>query len=198
MATSVENGTPVNIGEIVHVTAMGYADKIKGNASDNIIHGGGGDDWISGGTGADALFGGGADDFIFFDAEDTGVNGGAGRDVAVAVGQTGVAVNMAAQDLEVVIGSDGADVITGIGGATRFAAGGAGADSFSLTYDDGDGPTVLWGGAGSGMQTIRRVHRSALCPKDGRAKASWTRDQRTTHRPSPVQSVRATAFALVV
>ena len=28
----------------------------------------------------------GADDFIFFDAEDTVVNGGSGRDVAVAIG----------------------------------------------------------------------------------------------------------------
>lgn len=112
MATSLDNGTPVNIGEIVHVTGTGYADKIKGNASDNIIHGGGGDDWISGSSGADELFGGGADDFIFFDAEDTAVYGGSGRDVAVALGQTGVTVNMAAQDLEVVIGGDGADVIS--------------------------------------------------------------------------------------
>lgn len=146
MATASANGTPVNIGEIVHVTATGYADKIKGNASDNIIHGGGGDDWISGGTGADALFGGGADDFIFFDAEDTEVNGGSGRDVAVAVGQTGVAVNMAAQELEVVIGSDGADVISLTGQNTLFAAGGDGSDTFVI---GSDAPTVIWGGAGA-------------------------------------------------
>lgn len=50
-------------------------------AGDDTITGTGSDDVIFGGDGIDHLFGGGADDFIFFDAKDTTVNGGAGRDV---------------------------------------------------------------------------------------------------------------------
>jgi hypothetical protein len=147
MATSLENGTPVNIGEIAHVTGTGYDDKIKGNASDNIIHGGGGADWISGGSGADALFGGGADDFIFFDAEDgANVYGGDGRDVAVALGQAGVTVNMAAQELECVIGGDGADHFVLNSGQTLMAAGGGGADTFEIHYDGSTDACILWGG----------------------------------------------------
>lgn len=76
-------------------------------AGDDTITGTGSDDVIFGGDGIDHLFGGSADDFTFFDADDTLVNGGAGRDVAMALGLDAVTVNMLAQGLEVVIGGGG-------------------------------------------------------------------------------------------
>jgi hypothetical protein len=106
---------------------------------------------INGHLGADHLFGGGGDDFIFFDAADGGnVNGGDGRDVAVALGEGAVTVDMHAQQLEVVIGGGGADDIT-ISGSDQpqMAAGGGNSDTFHVTYDDVDAPKVLWGGAGA-------------------------------------------------
>jgi RTX calcium-binding nonapeptide repeat (4 copies) len=167
--------TPSEIGSITYLSAdagdvQGTADfdYVNGGGGNDQISGGAGSDWLEGnggsdqiiggadsdvligGSGIDQLFGGGADDFIFFDAEDTVVNGGTGRDVAVALGQDGVTVNMAAQGLECIIGCDGADTIT-VGGGSEplFAAGGKGSDAFTVTFDQAEGPKVLWGGVGA-------------------------------------------------
>ncbi|MBL9049303.1 MAG: hypothetical protein JNK19_04235 [Tabrizicola sp.] len=107
---------------------------VLGNAGMDEIHGDDGQNVLFGAGGADSLFGGGGDDFIFFDAEDgINVNGGDGRDVAVALGQAGVTVNMTSQALEVMIGGDGADTITADGGSgDLFLAGGGGADHFRV------------------------------------------------------------------
>lgn len=120
-------------------------------AGNDTVAGTGADDVLFGGSGTDSLFGGGGDDFIFFDfADGANVNGGAGRDVAVALGQGGVTIDMAAQALECVIGCDGSDTITVSGGSDAlFAAGGGSTDTFNVTYDDEEGPKVLWGGAGA-------------------------------------------------
>lgn len=150
-ATSSENGTPVGIGNIAHVTGTAFDDKISGNGTANHLNGGAGDDWINGGAGADSLLGSGGDDFIFFDAEDgANVVGGEGRDVAVAVGQAGVTVDLLAQGLEVVVGRDGADTIA-MGGSVDilFAAGGDGADTFVIGHSETEATRVIWGGGGA-------------------------------------------------
>ncbi len=112
-------------------------------------------DVLRGNEEANELLGLGGDDFIFFDfADGANVNGGAGRDVALALGQDGVTVDMAAQGLECVIGCDGADTITvGEAEGALFAAGGGGSDTFIVRngedgYNEG-GPRVLWGGGGA-------------------------------------------------
>lgn len=119
-------------------------------AGNDTITGTSDEDVLFGGQGADKLFGGSGDDFFFFSAEDTMVNGGAGRDVGWALGQGGVTVTMTAQELEVVIGSSGTDTII-LSGSTDllFAAGGAGNDTFVVTHNDTEGPKILWGGAGA-------------------------------------------------
>lgn len=63
MAVSPENGTPVNIGQMVNVNGTGFDDEIAGNSWTNILHGD---------AGADSLMGGGATDFL---------DGGDGNDV---------------------------------------------------------------------------------------------------------------------
>ncbi|HHW77825.1 MAG TPA: hypothetical protein GX399_12490, partial [Xanthomonadaceae bacterium] len=138
------------IGAVGAGEASGF-EGVIGTSQGDIIQGSTGNDRINGHLGADSLFGGGGDDFIFFDfADGMNVNGGTGRDVAVALGDIGVTVDMAAQGLECVIGCDGDDTIV-VSGASKslFAAGGAGADTFHLVFGDEESPRVLWGGAGA-------------------------------------------------
>jgi hypothetical protein len=121
------------------------------------------EDILIGNAGIDQLFGGGADDFIFFDAEDTVVNGGSGRDVAVALGQDGVTVNMAEQGLECVIGCDGDDTIfVTEDGQPVFAAGGGGSDHFVLDNLEAHAPRILWGGAGADVFEFQNGGRVSL------------------------------------
>ncbi len=119
-------------------------------AGNDTVSGTGSNDVIFGGAGTDALFGEGGDDFIFFDAADgANVNGGDGRDVAVAVGQDGVTVDMGIQSLEVLIGGLGADSIVFRGAEEQMAAGGGGNDTFTLDFGEGNGLRTIWGGGGA-------------------------------------------------
>jgi RTX calcium-binding nonapeptide repeat (4 copies) len=68
--------TVVHVHDFENAVGTAYNDIVTGNNQAN---------GNNGNTGADELFGFDGDDFIFFDAEDTVVNGGAGRDVAVAL-----------------------------------------------------------------------------------------------------------------
>jgi Ca2+-binding RTX toxin-like protein len=130
-------------------------DSILASAGDDTIDGGNGADLIAGGQGADSLFGGGADDFMFFDNLDVAnVNGGEGRDVGWALTLAdglGVTVDMAAQELEVLIGGLGDDAITLSG--DLMAAGGDSADTFVIDCS-GTGTQVVWGGEGADRITV--------------------------------------------
>lgn len=121
-------------------------------------------EYLLGNDGADRLFGGGADDFIFFDfADGANVNGGAGRDVGVALGSEGVTVDMAAQGLECVIGCDGTDTITVSNeNDPVFAAGGGGSDHFILDIFEAYGPRILWGGTGADVFEFQNAGRVSL------------------------------------
>ena len=148
VALNLQVGTLV-IGE-VQVEVAGF-ERIEGSSHNDVIIGNDGANILYGADGADSLFGGGADDFIFFDFADGGnVYGGAGRDVAVALGDDGVTVDMAAQGLECVIGCDGDDTITVSNeNDPVFAAGGGGSDHFILDNLEAYGPRILWGGSGA-------------------------------------------------
>ena len=133
----VAGGSTLNLTSFENAIGSSGDDTISGSDGANILHGG---------LGADQLIGGGGDDFIFFDAADgANVDGGAGRDVVVALGSDGVTVDMTAQGLECVIGCDGADVITfGSGSGNLMAAGGAGSDTFYVSYGEGQDTRIIW------------------------------------------------------
>lgn len=146
------------IGEAT-LEAVGF-ERVEGSGHNDVISGNDQSNAIKGGYGSDSLFGGGADDFIFFDAEDSHVYGGTGRDVAVALGDTGVTVDMAAQGLECVIGCAGADTfILQAGESTVFAAGGNANDTFTVRFADTEAPKILWGGPGA--DTFNFEHSTA-------------------------------------
>ncbi len=118
-------------------------------AGNDTITGTSDEDVLFGGQGADKLFGGSGDDFIFFDAEDTVVNGGAGRDVGWAIGPDAIDADMAAWAMEVQSGGSGADTVTMSGADSLMAAGGDGDDVFNLNANNNEGLRIVWGGAGA-------------------------------------------------
>ena len=131
-----------------HLTAAPEGSLLVGAAGDDTLVGGAGDDWLQGDGGADVLRGGGGSDILIVDADDfaTGeVDGGAGFDVAIVSGDTGVTVNLAAHGLEAILGAGGNDTFStsGSGGVVMF--GEAGAD----TLTGGAGDDLLSGGAGA-------------------------------------------------
>jgi Ca2+-binding RTX toxin-like protein len=81
----------ITVDDFENVIGSAGADRISGNSQAN---------GINGNTGADELFGFGGDDFIFFDAEDTVVNGGAGRDVGCALTGDPITADLVAMAME--------------------------------------------------------------------------------------------------
>ena len=139
---------------------------IFGEGGADTLTGGAGNDLLSGGAGADTLRAGAGDDILFVDADDfaTGaVDGGAGTDVAFVEGDTGVTVNLARHNLEVLFGSEGDDTLSTSGATGVLIDGGDGDDTitgsagndslFGSAGDDtitgGGGNDVLDGGAGT-------------------------------------------------
>ena len=106
-------------------------------------------EYLKGNDGADRLFGGSGDGFIFFDAADTHVNGGAGRDSAWAIGPDAIDADMVAWAMEVLSGGSGADTITMSGSDSLMAAGGDGDDVFNLNANNNEGLRFVWGGDGA-------------------------------------------------
>ncbi|HGG65001.1 MAG TPA: calcium-binding protein [Rhodobacteraceae bacterium] len=130
-------------------------ENVVGTDSDDTINGNDVANILYGGEGADKLTGGAGDDILIFDAADTTVEGGAGRDVGIVTGEAGVTVDLATQGLEVVVGGEGADNFTlnGQGDSLQMAAGGKGADIFTIDSmgetPSSSGPVVVWGGEGA-------------------------------------------------
>ena len=137
---------------------------IAGGEGDDVIHGGTMADLLSGDAGADKLDGGRGNDTVFFDAADVSVSGGYGWDVAMAVSERGVRLELDEADFEVAHGAEGDDVLTAKGSSEDNALhgnlgddrlyGGFGGDR--LGGDGGsdelwgrDGDDALMGGTGA-------------------------------------------------
>ena len=143
---------------IENVTGSGSADTLTGDTGANILTGNAGADILSGGANADEIYGGTENDTLI---------GGAGADILTGAGGTdtadysasslGVTIDLfaltasggdAAGDtltgIEVLIGSNSADSLTG-GTGNNGLYGGTGVD----TLNGGNGNDTLSGGAGA-------------------------------------------------
>ena len=121
---------------------------LVGGGGNDTLEGGGGEDVMVGDEGADQLSGGGGSDVLVVDASDftTGsVDGGAGFDIALVEGETGVTADLSRYGLEAVFGGGGADSFSQSGTGSVVMAGGGGGDTLS----GGSGGDVLSGDAGA-------------------------------------------------
>ena len=139
-------------GTADHLTAAAGGSLLAGAGGDDTLVGGDGDDWLQGDAGADTLRGGGGSDILIVDADDFAngeVDGGAGFDVAIVSGDTGVTVDLATHGLEAIQGSGGDDTFSTSGSDSVFMFGEGGND----TLTGGAGNDVLSGG--DGADTLR-------------------------------------------
>ncbi len=131
-------------------------ENVIGTVGNDWIYGGDDNDKISGDEGTDELYGGAGDDILIFDAADAFVFGGAGRDVGYALTADAVTLDLTASEIEVAIGGTGNDTITtGDSTETLMVAGGNGDDTFTISDSLGQGPRIIWGGAGADVQMTR-------------------------------------------
>ncbi|KQT51006.1 hypothetical protein ASG43_07115 [Aureimonas sp. Leaf454] len=110
--------------------------KLQGGEGDDTLIGGSGRDEIFGGAGADKLYGGDGDDVIRADADDTVIDGGAGRDILYVQGTKGLTLDLAKASIEEVVGGVGDDRLDG----SRSTA--------NLKLQGGEGDDTLIGGSG--------------------------------------------------
>ena len=129
---------------------------LNGGAGNDTLTGGVGDDWLSGGAGADSLNGGDGDDVLLIDSSDTAINGGAGLDVAVVTGATGMSLNLSSSAIEAVIGGDGNDDFTS--SAKAILSGGGGNDTLtgSGVFIGGTGNDQITGSAGDDVYVFNK------------------------------------------
>ena len=171
--------------DVEDVIGTNGADNLVGSDGANTLDGGAGNDVLVGGAGADTLNGGLDDDTLTGSGDPDLINGGdgidtasyAGRNVGVAVDLDGVADDGSsadgpsgardriATDVEDLIGTDGADLLTGNAFVNRLT-GALGADRLrgregndTLIADDGVADTEIScdGGASAGLADVASV-----------------------------------------
>ncbi len=146
---SIENVIGTSFGDVLigdgannMLSGLGGNDRLDGGNGDDGLAGGSGDDLLLGGLGADYNDGGEGIDVLDYSASTTGVN----VDLKSNTGSGGLAEGDTFAQIENLIGSDHADVLTGDSEANTLW-GGLGDD----TYDGGAGGDLfIYGG---GMDT---------------------------------------------
>ncbi len=161
------NGSDLLFGGAGNDSLWGDAgyDTLHGETGDDALYGGIWNDALYGGDGRDVLSGGDGNDVLDGGLGDDFIDGGAGIDRLVFAGTAGARVNLGtplAQDtgygldtvwnVENVIGTAHADILTGNAGANEFDGRGGNDRLFGMAGDDtlrgGDGNDVLFGGPG--------------------------------------------------
>lgn len=137
------------LAEIENLVGSTYADTLTGDGGANAIDGGAGNDVMAGGGGADTLIGGAGTDTADYSASGAGVT----VNLTTGTGSGGDAQGDVLSQIENLLGSNFADLLTGDGNANSLT-GGAGDDSLfggagSDSLFGGDGNDLLQGGAGS-------------------------------------------------
>lgn len=135
--------------EIEHLLGSTYNDTLTGDSGDNNLNGGSGNDVLAGGGGNDTLIGGSGIDTGDYSASGAGVT----VDLATGTGSGGDADGDVLSQIENLLGSTYADLLTGDGNANTLT-GGAGNDSLyggagNDSLYGGDGNDLMQGGSGS-------------------------------------------------
>ncbi len=134
------------------LTGDGFANTLLGGNGGDTLDGSGGNDVLVGGAGADSLIGGGGTDTANYSASTAGVN----VNLLAGTGLGGDAEGDTLSGIEIVLGSNHADTLTGDGFANTLS-GGSGND----TINGGDGDDTISGGnnadvldGGNGIDTL--------------------------------------------
>ena len=153
-ASGVDGVTGDARANAINATAATSGVLLRGENGNDVLTGSAKNDRLYGGAGADVLRAGAGDDIVYFDASDTEVRGGAGRDFGISTGGT-VNVNLKALELEALHAGSSDDTVDGRGmTASLDIYGRAGHDKIygGLKNDrlNGEnGNDQLWGSAGN-------------------------------------------------
>jgi hypothetical protein len=142
-----------------NLTGSAFADTLTGGAGWDRIHGGNGDDIIDGGAGGDWLYGDAGNDRIVYNAANTTIDGGTGRDTLVL--KTGATVDLGNYATSQVVGGNAyvkgfedVDASAASGSVTLKASqygSGLTGGAFADTLTGGNGNDVIDGGAGDDL-----------------------------------------------
>ncbi|CAN7351021.1 GH12 family glycosyl hydrolase domain-containing protein [Caulobacter sp. LjRoot300] len=147
-ATNAAGGVTVTGSQFNNtLTGGAFADTLRGGAGFDVLKGGLGNDFLDGGADADQLRGEAGDDRIVYDAADTVIDGGAGRDTLVL--NTAATVNLSAFSSSQVVGGtayvSGFEDVDASGATAAVRLNGS---AFNNTLIGGSGADTLAGGAG--------------------------------------------------
>jgi Ca2+-binding RTX toxin-like protein len=126
------------LSNIENLIGSKFADRLTGDAGDNLLNGGAGDDNLVGGAGADLLVGGAGIDTADYSTSSAAIN----INLTTSVNAGGDAAGDVFDSIEAIIATNFADVLQGDAAANRFYAG-AGND---IIYGSGGGD-IIDGGA---------------------------------------------------
>ena len=134
--------------ELLSTVSKGVHNLYAG-AGDDELTGDEGSNWLAGGAGSDSFHAGGGDDVLLIDAQDkqANIHAGGGTDLVRVTGEAGITLNLAAAEVEIAEGGDGADVLIGGGRSSVVISGGGGDD----VLIGGAANDVLAGDAGADL-----------------------------------------------
>ncbi len=93
LSLTMSSDSAANIENVAANAAASFANRISGNAADNVITGGAGDDTIFGGGGNDAVVAGNGNDVLSGGTGDDSLTGGSGVDVYVYSGTADLGID---------------------------------------------------------------------------------------------------------
>lgn len=151
-SSQADNEEPIDTDQKTVTFALGSI----GSSEDDTLKGNDHNNWLAGGEGSDDYEAGDGNDVLFIDAEDIQIYAGKGTDIAVAVGNKGITLNLAKVEVEMALGGKYGDILIGGGRSTVFMDGGAGDDiligsAANDVISGGGGSDLVDGGAGNDL-----------------------------------------------